>query len=142
MTVDARNAWEESLIADMREHDGRPSSGPLAGRPLLVMYSTGAKSGERRRAILNYSRDGNAYVVAGSANGAPEDPAWIANVRAHPDVKVEIGKRTLDASASVTDGADRERLWNAHVAELPFFAEYPAKAGRTIPMVRLTPRTS
>jgi deazaflavin-dependent oxidoreductase (nitroreductase family) len=142
MTEDARNAWEEALIGDLRENDGRPSSGPLAGQSLLVMYSTGAKSGERRRAILTYSRDGDAYVVAGSANGSSKDPAWLANVRANPDVTLELGKRTVDATASVADGTDRERLWDAHVQALPWFADYPAEAGRPIPMVRLTPRTS
>jgi deazaflavin-dependent oxidoreductase (nitroreductase family) len=140
LTVDARNAWEEALIADIREHDGRPSSGPMAGRPLLVMYTTGAKSGDRRRAILNYSRDGDSYVVAGTANGSPKDPAWIANLRAHPDVVLELGKRTIDATASIADGADREHLWDAHVKALPWFADYPAQLERPIPMVRLTPR--
>ena len=51
---DQRRQWEEAIIADAREHDGRPSSGPLAGHPLMVMYNRGAKSGERRRAILTY----------------------------------------------------------------------------------------
>ena len=90
--ADQAKQWEEALIADAREHDGRPSSGPLAGHPLLLMFSRGAKSGERRRAILTYSRDGDAYIVAGTAGGAPTAPAWVGNVRADGDVTIEIGK--------------------------------------------------
>jgi deazaflavin-dependent oxidoreductase (nitroreductase family) len=132
-------AWEEALIADIREHGGRPTSGPLAGHPLLVMYSRGAQSGSRRRAILTYSRDGESYIVAGSAGGSPRDPAWVANVRAHPDVTVEVGRDSLEATAAVVEGPERERLWDGHVAALPWFADYPDQSGRTIPVARLTP---
>jgi deazaflavin-dependent oxidoreductase (nitroreductase family) len=135
-------AWEAALIADMRAHEGRPTSGPLKGHPLMLMYSTGARSGERRRAILTYSRDGGSYVVAGSASGSPRDPAWIANVEADPDVTVEIGTVSFDATAEVIEGPEQERLWAQHVAELPWFADYPEQARRTIPVVRLTPKGS
>jgi deazaflavin-dependent oxidoreductase (nitroreductase family) len=138
----AANAWEEALIADLREHDGRPSTGPLAGHPIMLLYSTGAKSGARRRAILTYSRDGDAYVVAGSAGGAPVDPSWVANVAANPDVTVEIGKRTFEATASIIDGPEHDRLWDAHVRQLPWFGDYPEQAGREIPVIRVTPRAA
>jgi deazaflavin-dependent oxidoreductase (nitroreductase family) len=135
------NAWEEALIADLRANDGRPSSGPLAGHPLMLMYSTGAKTGERRRSLLTYSRDGEAYVVAGTASGAPKDPAWIANLRADPRVELEVGSETFPATATIVDGAERDRLWTQHVDRLPWFADYPAQVGgRTIPVVRLTRR--
>ncbi len=134
------NAWEDALIADLRANDGRPSFGPLAGNPLLVMTSTGAKSGLPRRAILTYTRDGDDYIVAGTKSGAPEDPLWVQNVRVNPDVKIEIGTRTFPATATVlADGAERDRLWDAHATELPAFAPYPAMAGRIIPMIRLAP---
>ena len=138
MTDAAANPWEDGLIADLRANGGTPSRGPLAGHPLLVMYTTGAKSGQRRRQILTYSRDGDAYVVAGSASGAPSDPAWIANVRAHPEVEIELADKRYDATAEVVAEPDRTRLWDAHVAALPWFADYEAQAGRTIPVVRVT----
>jgi deazaflavin-dependent oxidoreductase (nitroreductase family) len=138
MDANSRNAWEDALIADLREHDGRPSQGPLAGHPIMVLYSTGAKSGERRRAILTYSRDGDAYVVAGSAGGSPVDPSWVRNVAVHPDVTIEIGKDEFPARASIIDGAEHDRLWDAHVQALPWFGDYPEKAGRSIPIIRLT----
>jgi deazaflavin-dependent oxidoreductase (nitroreductase family) len=143
MTDWDEQAWEQALIEDMREHDGRPTSGPLAGHPLMLMHGRGAKSGEPRQAILTYSRDGDDYVVAGTAGGSPTTPAWVANVRAHPDVTLEIGQRSIPARATIVgDDAERQRLWDAHVAALPWFAEYPEKAHRTIPMMRLTPTTS
>lgn len=139
MDADAVANWEDQLIADMRAHGGAVTGGPLAGHPLLVMTSTGAKSGEPRRAILTFSRDGDDYVIAGSAAGAPTDPAWLANVAANPEVTVEAEGRTFKATASVAAGADRDRLWDGHVAVNPHFAAYPEQSGRVIPMVRLTP---
>ena len=115
------------------------TAGPLAGSPLLVMTSTGAKSGQPRRRILTFTRDGEDYIVAGSKNGEPTDPHWLNNLRAQPRVTVEAEGRTFEANGSITGGADRDRLWDAHVAALPAFAEYPEKSGRVIPMVRLTP---
>ena len=134
------NDWEENLIADMRANGGMVTMGPLAGRPLLVMTSTGSVSGEPRRAIVNFTRDGGDYVIAGSAAGRPTDPAWIHNVQANPDVVVEVEGRTFEAIATVAEGADRDRLWDKHVEALPQFAGYPEQSGRVIPMVRLTPK--
>lgn len=134
--------WEASLIADMRAHDGMVTTGPMAGQPLLVMTSIGAKSGRSRRAILTYTRDGDDYIVAGTASGAPTDPAWLHNLRANPNVTVEVGNRTMVARATIVQGAERDRFWDAHVAALPWFADYPEKAGRVIPMVRLSPQAA
>lgn len=139
MTDSDPATFEDNLIADMRAHGGKVTNGPLAGNPLLVMTSKGAKSGKRRRAILTFTRDGTDYVVAGSKGGAPTDPAWLHNVQADPKVTVEAENRTFDATASVTSDADRDRLWEKHVAALPHFAAYPAQSGRVIPMVRLKP---
>jgi deazaflavin-dependent oxidoreductase (nitroreductase family) len=140
MTETDAEAWEAALLADMRAHDGAVTQGPLAGHPLLVMTSIGAKSGAARRAILTFSRDGRDYVVAGTAGGAPTDPGWIHNVTANPEVTLERGGEPFPATAGLIRGDERDRLWEAHVRALPWFAEYPAQTGRTIPMVRLTPR--
>jgi deazaflavin-dependent oxidoreductase (nitroreductase family) len=132
-------AFENALIDDMRTHGGAVTSGPLAGHPLLVMTSTGAKSGESRRAILTFSRDGGDYVVAGTASGAPTDPDWIHNVQVHPEVAIEAENRQFAATAIIVDGPERDRLWQQHVEALPHFANYPEQTGRVIPIVRLTP---
>ena len=142
MTTEAFDpaAWEEQLIADMRANGGRPSGGPMAGHPILLMFSTGASTGERRRAILTYSRDGDALVVAGTASGSKVDPAWVANVRENPTVELEVANETYRATATVhRDGPERDRLWDQHVEQLPWFGEYPSQVGgRVIPVIRLT----
>jgi deazaflavin-dependent oxidoreductase (nitroreductase family) len=138
--TDGANTFEDDLVAHWRAHGGAVTSGPLAGHPLLVMTTVGAKSGEPRRAILTFTRDGSDYVVAGTASGSKSDPAWLPNVRAHPNVTLEAeGRAPFEARASVVDGAERDRLWDQHVAALPHFAAYPEQTGRVIPMVRLTP---
>jgi deazaflavin-dependent oxidoreductase (nitroreductase family) len=132
--------WEEALIADLRAHGGRASRGPLKGHPIIVLYSTGAKTGERRRSVLTISRDGDAYVVAGTAGGSPTTPAWVANLEAHPDVEFEFGDTTYHARAEVIrEGPERDRLWAQHVEALPHFADYPRQTGRVIPVARIVP---
>jgi deazaflavin-dependent oxidoreductase (nitroreductase family) len=135
-------AWENALIEDMRANGGTPSQGPLAGHPLMLLYTTGAKSGQRRRSILTYSRDGDGYVVAGTAGGSKVDPAWIANLAKDPDAEIEVANEVVRARATIhSDGAERDRLWNQHVAQLPWFGDYPSQVGgRVIPVVRLMRR--
>ncbi|MFL5757561.1 MAG: nitroreductase family deazaflavin-dependent oxidoreductase [Chloroflexota bacterium] len=137
-----QESYEKQLLEDMRAHDGQVTAGPLAGHPLLVMTSKGAKSGQPRQAILTYSNDNGDYVVAGTAGGSPKNPTWLTNIRNEPEVEIEAGNRTFKARARIVDEAERERLWQQHVARLPHFAEYPKTANRVIPMVRLTPAQS
>lgn len=133
-------AWENTLIAELRAHGGQVTQGPLAGHPLLIMTSIGAKSGEPRRAILTWSRDGDAYVVAGTNGGSPTEPLWLSNLRADPEVTIEVANRTFSARAELVEGPERDGLWDAHVVALPWFAPYPETSGRVIPIVRLVPR--
>jgi deazaflavin-dependent oxidoreductase (nitroreductase family) len=132
-------SFENALIEDMRAHDGAVTGGPLKGHPLLIMTSKGARTGESRRAILTWSRDGEAYVVAGTAGGSRTDPSWGRNLMDDPNVTIEMGNRTFPARAALVDSAEREGIWNRHVAALPWFAAYPEQTGREIPMFRLTP---
>jgi deazaflavin-dependent oxidoreductase (nitroreductase family) len=139
--TDVKN-WEDQLIAEMRANDGKVTQGPLAGHPLLIMTSRGARSGEERRAILTWHRDGDDYIVAGTAGGSKKDPVWVRNIEADPDVELEVGNERSAATASIVqDDAERRRLWDDHVRALPWFADYPAQTGRVIPMIRLTPRS-
>ena len=133
-------AFTKALIADIREHGGEISSGPMAGRTLLILTTTGAKTGEPRVAVVTYTRDGDAYVVAASKSGMPSNPAWFANLVANPTVTIETEGRTTVAKAVVAEGADRDELWDRHVKAYPGFADYPAKTqGRVIPMIRFIP---
>ena len=126
--------FEDQLIADMRANDGTVTTGQLAGHPLLIMTSTGARTGADRRAILTFSRDGGDYVVAGTAGGARTDPSWLPNIESDPSVSIEAEGRTFEATATVADDAERDRLWDQHVATLPHFAAYPEQTGRVIPI--------
>ena len=133
------NDWNRRLIEELRANHGEVSSGPMAGRPLLVLTSIGARSGQPREAVLTYTRDGAAYVVAGSASGAPHDPQWVRNLAANPMAQIEVKGQTLPVRATIVDDVRRQRLWDAHVAERPEFAEYPSRTSRIIPMLTLEP---
>ena len=131
-------AWEDQLIAEMRANGGKVDSGPLAGHPLLILTSKGARSGADRRSILTYHRDGDDYVVAGTAGGSKKDPAWIHNLKAEPKVDLEVDNQRSAATTTIVENrAERDRLWDDHVRALPWFADYPAQTGRVIPMVRI-----
>lgn len=129
--------FTKTLIADMRAHGGRPASGPMAGKPLLVLTTTGARTGEPRTSIVTYHRDGDRYAIAASMGGAPKHPAWYHNLVANPEATIEVDNETFKVRATDTGGAERDRLWNEHVAQLPEFGEYPKKTDRTIPMLLL-----
>lgn len=131
--------WTKRLMEEMRANGGRVITGPLAGLPHLIMTSTGARTGQSRPVVLSFVRDGDAFVVAGTAGGSPTDPNWVHNLQANPDVTVEAEGRTFQAQASFVDDGDWPRLWDALVESRPDFAAYPAKAGRTIPIVKLEP---
>ncbi|HEV7811178.1 MAG TPA: nitroreductase family deazaflavin-dependent oxidoreductase [Candidatus Limnocylindrales bacterium] len=128
-------AWTRNLIADMRANGGRPSSGPMAGKTLMILTSKGAKSGEPRTAIVTYHRDGDRLVIAASKSGAPTHPAWYHNVVANPDVTVEVDNEVFPGHVREITGAERDRLWNDHVRELPEFGEYPKITDRVIPIL-------
>jgi deazaflavin-dependent oxidoreductase (nitroreductase family) len=129
--------FAQMLIDDMRAHDGQVTSGPMAGRPLMILTTKGAKTGEDREAIVTYTRDGARYVVAATKSGAPTNPAWYHNLVAHPEVGVEAGGEVFRAHATVTSGVERQRLWGQHAAERPEFREYPSMTTRVIPVIIL-----
>ena len=131
--------WSRTLIEDMRAHGGVPSFGPFAGRNLLILTTKGAKSGRPRLAILAYRIDGDRWSIAGSKSGAPTNPSWVANITANPDdVTIEVNNEIVPVRATIeATGPERDRLWAAHVADMPGFGEYPDKTDRVIPMILL-----
>ncbi|MFL5645024.1 MAG: nitroreductase/quinone reductase family protein [Chloroflexota bacterium] len=128
--------WTKNLIADIRAN-GRPTSGYFAGKAVMVLTTTGAKSGEPREAVVTFTRDGDDYVVVGSKSGEPDDPAWFRNLAANPIVTVETDGERFQARATVAEGVDRDALWERHLVEHPQFGEYPSKTDRVIPIARL-----
>ena len=131
------NALNRHIIEEFRTHEGKVG-GPYAGVPLLLLTTTGAKSGEPRINPVAYNTDGERLVVLASKSGAPIHPDWYYNLVAHPDVRVEIGTETFEARATVAEGAERDELFAKRVAVMPNFAEYQAQTTRTIPVVVLT----
>ncbi len=126
-----------STISDMRAHGGKITEGPLAGRPTLILTTVGARSGRESVVPVNYSRDGDRYVIAATKGGSPTNPAWYHNLVAHPDVTIEVDGQRFEARAVPTRGEERQRLWDNHVRVLPNFAEYSTKTTRVIPVIAL-----
>ena len=130
-------SFNDNMVADLRAHAGVSTQGPMAGRHLMVLTTTGARTGEPRTSPVAYTRDGDAYVIIASKGGAPTHPAWYHNLVAHPDVTVEVDGQRFEARATVTHGAERRRLYDAQAALMPGFADYETRTERVIPVVRL-----
>jgi deazaflavin-dependent oxidoreductase (nitroreductase family) len=139
----SRNAINIDVIEQFRKNEGKIESGMFKGARLLLLTTTGAKSGQTRVNPLAFTRDGDNYVVIASKGGAPLHPDWYHNIVAHPDVTVEVstadGSERFPARARVAQGAERERLYAAQAAVMPGFAEYQRKTSRQIPVVVLEP---
>lgn len=131
-----QNEYNRRLIEEFRTT--RDAGGvPLEGRPMLLLTTTGAKSGQRRITPLMYIPDGDRLLVIASNIGAPKHPDWYHNLAAHPQVGVEVGVERFDAVATTLEGADREQTWSRIVAQYPFFADHQQKTSRQIPVVAL-----
>ena len=107
--------------------------------PVLLLTTTGRKSGKRRTTPLLYVEDGGRYVIVASVGGAPKHPAWYLNLRADPNATIEVGGRTLAVRAETTEPEERARLWQALTRMYPTYDAYQAKTTRVIPVVALTP---
>ena len=132
----AFNAFNQALITEFRENDGAVS-GSFAGVPLLLLTTTGAKSGAARTTPLVHTRDGDRIVVIASKGGAPSHPDWYRNLSVNPQVTVELPGESFLAKARVADGEERDRLYRAQADLMPNFDEYAAKTDRLIPVVVL-----
>jgi deazaflavin-dependent oxidoreductase (nitroreductase family) len=130
-------AFMQVLIDDIRAHHGQVTQGPFAGRPVLLLTTTGAKSGLPRLTPVAYSRDADRSVIVASRRGEPTNPGWYHNLLAHPEVTVEAGGETFRARATVAAGAERDRLYAAHAALFPVFHDYQRATSRIIPVVLL-----
>mgnify|MGYP005815145933 CR=1 FL=1 len=135
---DDMNDFNSGVIAEFRDNAGKVG-GPFEGAPMVLLHHTGAKSGIERVTPLMYRPDGDRIVIFASKAGAPDHPAWFHNLVANPETTIEIGDETgVAVRATVLEGEERERLWNAQKTEVPQFAEYEASAGdRVIPVVAL-----
>lgn len=130
--------FNAQIIEEFHANEGRVG-GMFEGMPLLLLHHTGAKSGKSRINPLAYQSDEGRYVIFASKGGAPTNPDWYHNLKAHPDVTIEVGTDTLDVVASEATGEERERLFRAQAKRVPQFGEYEKKTARVIPVIVLTP---
>jgi deazaflavin-dependent oxidoreductase (nitroreductase family) len=133
------NDFNQAIIEEFRANDGKVG-GPFEGAPVLLLTSTGARSGERRTTPVMYLPDGERMVIFASKGGAPTNPAWYHNLVANPSATVEVGADTVDVDATVTSGADRRRLFDRQAELYPQFKDYAEKTSREIPVVALSPK--
>ena len=134
----ATSEFNERIIEEFRANEGRVG-GTFEGNTLLLLHHTGARSGRSRINPLAYQSDNGRYVVFASKAGAPTNPDWYHNLKAHPDVTIEVGTDTIDVLASEATGEERERLYRTQAERMPQFAEYAKRTERVIPVVILTP---
>ncbi len=130
------NDFNTQVIAEFRGNGGKVG-GPFEGATILLLSTTGAKSGEQRINPVVARTEGDEIYVFASKAGAPTNPDWFHNLVAHPVVGVELGTDTFEARAVVESGDERDRVYAAQAADFPNFAEYQESTDRVIPVVRL-----
>jgi deazaflavin-dependent oxidoreductase (nitroreductase family) len=117
------------------------SKGRMMGMDVLVLHTTGAKTGEPRQTLLSYLSDGdNAWLICAAFGGNAQNPAWYHNIAAHPDqVEIELPGRKLKVTPVQLAGADRDAAWQRITTTIPRFNGYASKTDRQLPVIRLTP---
>lgn len=128
--------WNKRIIDEFRANGGRVG-GQFEGAPLLLLHTTGAKTGQTRVNPVMYQADGARFAVFGSKGGAPTNPDWYHNLVANPRASVEIGTDTFDVIARVAEGEERKRIWQTQKERYPGFAEYERNTARQIPVIIL-----
>jgi len=139
MSNASSNDWNDQIISEFRANEGQVG-GNFQGAPLLLLHSTGAKTGVERVRPMMYRNVGTDFAVFASKAGAPKNPAWFHNLLATPDAVVEVGTETISVHARVISGMERKSIWEAQKTEFPGFADYEAKTTREIPVVILERR--
>ena len=131
--------WNQKVIEEFRANAGKVG-GYFEGAPMVLVHHVGARSGTERVSPLVYLPDGVDMVVAATKGGAPTNPDWYHNLKAHPRILAEVGTETFPVEATEVTGEERDRLWRRLVEMRPGFAEYETKTTRVFPMFRLTRR--
>ena len=129
--------WNDKIIDEFRSNEGKVG-GNFEGAPLLLLHSTGAKTGAKRISPMMYQQLPDAMAVFASKAGADSNPAWYHNLLANPRATVEVGTETFDVEARVAGDAEREPIWAEQKLRYPGFAGYEKKTSRQIPVMILT----
>lgn len=111
------------------------------GAPILLLYSTGRKTGQTRTHALIFARDGDDYLIVASMGGAPRHPQWYLNLTANPDAEIQVRANRIPVTArTAASGPERDRLWQIVNDVWPNYDTYQSRTDRQIPVVVLTPR--
>ena len=135
--TDALDAYNGKIVEEFRANGGKVG-GPFEGATLLLLHTTGAKSGKKRLSPLAYLTVDTRMLIVGSYAGAPKDPAWVHNLRATPNAHVEVGTESYDVDVRELPADEREATYPKIVEKAPVFAEYQANTSRAIPLFELT----
>lgn len=130
------NAFNKAIADEFRANDGKVG-GQFENAELLLLTTTGAKSGQRRLSPLAYFTVDGKLIIIGSFAGAPKDPAWVHNLRANPGAHVEVGNDAYDVTARELPSHERAALFDKITAAAPGFADYQSKTSRVIPLFEL-----
>jgi deazaflavin-dependent oxidoreductase (nitroreductase family) len=134
------NDWNSKVIAEFRDNGGKVG-GQFEGAPLLLLTTTGRRSGKQRVNPMMYLADDGRLLVFASKAGAPVHPDWYLNLVANPDVTIEVGTETFPARAEVLEGAERDEKYAEQARRYPGFADYQARTDRVIPVIALVQRS-
>jgi len=132
----ATNDWNATIIEEFRANEGRVG-GNFEGAPVLLLHTTGARSGTARVNPMMYLNEDNRIYVFASKAGAETHPDWFHNLRANPRVSVELGTEHYEATAVILDEQERSRVYAEQATRYPGFADYQSRTTRVIPVVEL-----
>jgi len=136
---DRVNDWNARTIAEFRSNHGKVG-GPFEGAPLLLLHHIGARSGKTRVNPVMYLKDGDRYIIFASKGGADTNPDYYYNIKAHPDIEIEVGDEKIHARAEEVTGPERDQLYARQASLYPSFEEYQRGTNRVIPVIALTPK--
>src|SRR5271156_1312705 len=134
--IAALQTFNQNLVDEFRANGGKVT-GQFANADLLLLTTTGAKSGQTRVSPLAYLRIDGKLIIIGSFAGAPINPAWVHNLRAKPQAHIEVGTESFDVTACEVRSAERDGLFAKVTAAAPGFADYQANTSRVIPLFEL-----
>ena len=134
--IETLKSFNTGLVEEFRANGGKVG-GKYQGANLLLLTTTGAKTGQPRVTPLAYFRFDGRLIIVGGSWGAQSHPAWVRNLRANPSVRVEVGTESYDATARELPAAEREPVWTQLIATAPVIGEYQSRTDRVIPLFEL-----
>lgn len=132
--------WNAGVITEFRKNHGKVG-GMFDGSPILLINHKGARTGKPRTNPVMYLKDGHRFLVFASKGGADTNPDWYHNLKAHPEVTIEVGDEKINVHAEEIKGVEHDKLYSKQASLYPQFAQYQRKTKRIIPVIAFTPKT-